>query len=301
MNKKEIPLYNIDNLSVFNQKDILISEFAPYLAIHKNLHLPHKHSFYHLLLFTEGSGSHDIDFHKFPVQPYQIYFMIPGQVHSWSFEGHVDGFVVNFSDLFFQTFLLKRDYLEQFLFLKGNVMDSVIDIPEEIQNQVLTIFKQLLSESESSKLFALDMVRSLLLQLFWTISRYSREDQERNKASHHYGILNNFKKLIEDYYSTIRLPKAYAELLFITPSYLNSLCNDILGISAGELIRSRIILEAKRLLVNLDVRVSEIANKLNFEDNSNFTKFFKKQVGVVPEEFRRMMISEMKVKNQVLR
>jgi len=284
--KKEIPLYNIDNLSVFNQKDILISEFAPYLAIHKNLHLPHKHSFYHLLLFTEGSGSHDIDFNIFPVRPYQIYFMIPGQVHSWNFEGHVDGFVVNFSEQFFQSFLLKRDYLDQLQFFKGNVIESVIDIPEGAQDEILAIFKQLLCESEAAQIYALDMVKALLLRLFYIISRFCNRHQGINKSSHNYVLLNNFKRLIEDNYTSIRLPKEYAELLHVTPNHLNAVCNEILGRSAGEVIRDRVVLEAKRLMVNQELSISEIAYKLNFSDNSYFSKFFKKHVGVGPEEFR---------------
>ena len=82
----------------------------------------------------------------------------------------------------------------------------------------------------------------------------------------------------------------YAELLYITPNHLNALCKDHLGIPAGELIRNRIILEAKRLLINQDLSISEISYVLNFNDNSYFTKFFKKQVGVTPEEFRRKTI-----------
>ena len=61
----------------------------------------------------------------------------------------------------------------------------------------------------------------------------------------------------------------------------------MLGIPAGEVIRNRIILEAKRLLINNDMTVLEIANHLNFADNSYFTKFFKKLEGVTPEEFRK--------------
>jgi AraC family transcriptional activator of pobA len=52
-------------------------------------------------------------------------------------------------------------------------------------------------------------------------------------------------------------------------------------------IRNRVILEAKRLLVNLDLNITEIAGKLNFADNSYFTKFFKKYTGQTPEEFRK--------------
>jgi AraC family transcriptional regulator, transcriptional activator of pobA len=61
----------------------------------------------------------------------------------------------------------------------------------------------------------------------------------------------------------------------------------VLGIPAGEVIRNRIILEAKRLLVNNDMTVLEIANYLNFADNSYFSKFFKRLEGVTPEEFRK--------------
>ena len=61
-----------------------------------------------------------------------------------------------------------------------------------------------------------------------------------------------------------------------------------MGVSAGTLIRERVILEAKRLLINLDLMVSEIADKLNFDDQSYFIKFFKKYEGITPEKFRKL-------------
>lgn len=292
MAKKDIPVYSIDHLSLLKQKEIQISRFAPYLKVHKNLHLAHKHSFYHLILFTEGGGSHEIDFHKFMVRPYQIYFMTPGQVHSWSFEGDVDGYVVNFSPEFFQSFLMKSDYLEQFSFFDGNVEDAVMDLPQTVQAQVKTLFEQLIYESEVTQVYGFDMVRSILLQLFYTIGRLNFNDHAFKTTSHNYTLLKNFRKLIENNYTAIRLPKYYAELLYITPNHLNALCNDLLGISAGELIRNRIILEAKRQLVNLDLTISEIAYKLNFSDNSYFSKFFKKQAGLTPEEFRKEAVGQ---------
>jgi len=286
MAKKDIPVYNIDHLS-FKQTDIQISRFAPYLKVHKNLHLAHKHSFYHLILFTAGGGSHDIDFHKFPVKPYQIYFMIPGQVHSWSFEGAVDGYVINFSIAFFQSFLMRPDYLEQFAFLNGVVQDSVIDLPEETHSSITFLFEQLLRETETNRPYSLDMVKAIMLQLFYTVGRVGFEERAQKATSYNYTLLKNFQKLIEENYLELRLPKDYAGLLYITPNHLNALCNDLLGISAGDVIRNRIMLEAKRLLVNLALTVSEIGYKLNFNDNSYFSKFFKKQAGLTPEEFRK--------------
>lgn len=285
--KTSIPIYDICSLSQQPQNDILISRFAPYLKSHRNLHLAHKHSFYHLLFFTKGGGSQTIDFQHVPVKPFQIYFMIPGQVHNWNFEGEVDGYLINFSVPFFQSFLLKANYLEDFPFFTGMIDDAVIDIPAELRGRLIKLFETLISESDDVKPLRMDMIRSLMLQLFINVARLELETTQTTVPSYNYTLLRSFQKLIEKNYTQIRLPKQYAELLYITPNHLNALCNDVLGISAGEVIRNRIALEAKRLLINNDLTILEIANKLNFADNSYFTKFFKKQAGLTPEEFRK--------------
>jgi len=284
--KAAIPIYDICSLTE-RQDDLLINRFAPYLKSHRNLHLAHKHSFYHLVFFTKGDGSQTIDFQQVPVKPNQIYFMIPGQVHNWAFKGEVDGYIINFSVPFFQSFLLKANYLEEFPFFTGIVDDSVIDIPGEAQAYLVNLFEQLIHEAEEPQPLADDMVRSLLLQLFISVARVGVATVNKTIPPYNYTLLRNFQKLIEKNYTTLRLPKQYAELLYITPNHLNALCNDVLGISAGEVIRNRIALEAKRLLINNDHTVLEIATQLNFADNSYFTKFFKKQVGITPEEFRK--------------
>jgi AraC-like DNA-binding protein len=85
----------------------------------------------------------------------------------------------------------------------------------------------------------------------------------------------------------MKLPKEYAELLYITPNHLNALCRDLVGKTAGELIRERVLLEAKRLLTNLNITAAEIAYELNFQDNSYFSRFFRKYTGQTPEIFRK--------------
>jgi len=290
MVKDRFPVYDIGHLVEFKQDDILISQFAPYLKIHKNLQQAHKHTFYHLVFFTEGAGNQTIDFQRFEVRPYQIYFMIPGQVHHWAFERKVDGYVVNFSPKFFQSFLLKPDYLEQFPFFSGNANEAVINIEENLRIKLIGLFEKLLSETIENQRTAMDMVRLLLLELFILIGRTVITPQLKQASPYNLTLLKNFKNLIETNYINNRLPKDYAELLYITPNHLNALCNDLLGIPAGEVIRNRVVLEAKRLLINPQLGITEVANHLNFADNSYFTKFFKKQAGITPEEFRKQFI-----------
>ncbi|WP_461451985.1 AraC family transcriptional regulator [Mucilaginibacter sp.] len=288
--KKGFPIYDIGQLAEFKREDILISRFAPYLKVHKNLQQAHKHTFYHLVFFTKGGGSQTIDFQRFDVNPFQIYFMIPGQVHHWAFERDIDGYVVNFSDTFFQSLLLNPNYIEQFPFFSGNANDAVIDLHQNLHEDVITIFEKLIKESKDIQRSALDMVRALLIELFILISRIVQSPQIKNTNPYNLTLLQNFKNLIEANFTIKRLPKEYAEMLYITPNHLNALCNDLVGISAGELIRNRVILEAKRFLINPHMGIIEVANHLNFADNSYFTKFFKKQAGLTPEEFRKQFI-----------
>jgi len=168
---KTIPRVDIDSLSEHRDDDIMISGFSEYLKIHHNLILPHRHSFYHLLLFTEGGGTHTIDFNHFEVKPYQIYFMIPGQVHSWDFEGRVDGYVINFSEDFFQSFLLRPGYVGTFSFFSGTAGESVINLANEVTRKVLPIFEDLVVRYNARQKLREDMIRLLMLQIFILIEQ----------------------------------------------------------------------------------------------------------------------------------
>ena len=121
MTKEKIPLYRLSHLAAPapGPGEFMIESFGPYLERQSpHLHHAHRHIFYHLVCFSDGAGSHSIDFLRFPVEAGQIYFMPPGQVHSWSFEGRPEGWVINFSVDYLRAFLLDPGYLERFTFFK---------------------------------------------------------------------------------------------------------------------------------------------------------------------------------------
>ena len=285
------PVYDICTLSDFKEDDIIVSRFAPYLDHHKNLSAAHRHTFYHLVLFTDGAGSHTIDFENFEVRPYQIYFMVPGQVHSWNFEGFTDGYIINFSAGFFQSFLLNASYPENFSFFYGDVKNAVIDLSANVQGKIKDLFEAIITEAEHTGANGMDMLRVLIIQLLISISRVNESNDIKGPASYNQTLLRNFQKLIDVNFKSLRLPKDYADLLYITPNHLNAICKNLLGMQAGELIRNRTMLEAKRLLTNPQLTISQIASDLNFSDNSYFTKFFKKVEGITPEEFRKKILN----------
>ncbi|MDQ3843672.1 MAG: helix-turn-helix domain-containing protein, partial [Bacteroidota bacterium] len=207
------------------------------------------------------------------------------------FESKVDGYIVHFNEVLFTSFLQNGHYLERFHFFRGNAEDGVCQLPSSVYGQTVNLFETMLDEIREGKEQNLDMIRIRLLELFITVDRSCTGKRERNIPQQKLLLLKNYQQLIDKHFRTIKLPKEYAELLYVTPNHLNALCQDLLGKTAGDLIRNRILLEAKRLLTNADMTVTEIAYDLNFQDNSYFNRFFKKNVGVTPDDFRKTFIN----------
>ncbi len=297
MAKKTIPVYDICSISQEkgSNEDFMADRLSSYLdKYYDQLHFPHRHSFYHLILFTKGKGSHTIDFTTFEISLFQFYCMTPGQVHSWQFEDKMDGYIINFSEHFFKPFLQNAQYLDRFSFFSGISEEGVSQLPVEIHKEAIHLFESMRTYAANDWKQHTDMVRVLLLQFFMLVENSLTGKDNKAIPRQKQLLLRGFRKLIDTHYRSIRLPKEYADLLYITPNHLNALCQDLLGKTAGELIRDRVLLEAKRLLTNAGMTVTEIAYDLNFQDNSYFNRFFKKYTGMTPDEFRNKQISHSK-------
>ena len=293
MSKQTMPTYSINTLksTPVSSPDFVADRFSNYLDEHRDLHFPHKHSFYHLVYFLKGTGSYSIDFINFTLEIGQIYFMIPGQVHSWDFTAKPDGFIVNFSERYINALIANPRYLDQFSFLSGIAKDQVIQIPKGNRPQTVQILETIIKEGNSGEPLKDDFARAALVQLLIQVSRYAAKENG-GEANYNSVLLRSFQKLIEQHYRDKKLPKDYAAMLYVTPNHLNALSKDLTGRSAGELIRDRVLLEAKRLLVNAKMTASQIATELDFADNSYFSKFFKKYEGITPEGFRKQVLKK---------
>ena len=71
----------------------------------------------------------------------------------------------------------------------------------------------------------------------------------------------------------------------ITLKHLNRISKNILNITITELITRRVILESKRIMVDKNKNIAQIADELGYSNYSYFSKLFKKNVGITPTEF----------------
>lgn len=117
----------------------------------------------------------------------------------------------------------------------------------------------------------------------YLISLLSTSEIYRNKLSDK--VIQFKQRITENFEENITIEQ-YAEKLNISAETLNQLCKDETGLTAKQLQLDLKITEAKRLLLYSSLNTSEIAFKVGFEDNSYFSRIFKKKTNVSPAKFR---------------
>ena len=94
------------------------------------------------------------------------------------------------------------------------------------------------------------------------------------------------RHLVEEHFRKERLISFYAGRLAMTPDRLNDHVKRVSGVTAGHLIRQRVLTEAKRQLVFTGQPIQEVSHDLGFADPSHFARFFRKQTAMTPQKFR---------------
>jgi len=255
-----------------------------------HLKLPHRHDHFALYFITAGCGSHSLDFNVYDFKPGRMFLSPAGQVHAWIQNIQVKGFVVLFEAAYFNRSDRTRR-LRDFIFYNTLQTKPYIDLEGLQQKQ----FEGLMEAMEREHLLAdcqTLIIQSYLTILLYELSRVYRILLGSNIVNPDIvGKVQLFEQKLEHHFKDRKSVKAYADLLHITPNYLNAMCKRVKGKLASEIIQERLMLEAKRFLTHTDQSVSEIAYLIGFEDNSYFGRFFKKNSGMTPADFRRSVQS----------
>lgn len=101
-----------------------------------------------------------------------------------------------------------------------------------------------------------------------------------------YEHLASFQALIEARYRQQPSVERFAEQLGMSSAHLNALCRRLADRSALQLLHERLLLEAKRQLTYTNMTISQVADSLGFSEPAYFTRFFKRNTGLSPRDFR---------------
>lgn len=99
-------------------------------------------------------------------------------------------------------------------------------------------------------------------------------------------LFRRFNELIEAHYTEHWPLSRYADQLGLTESRLNDICRRTADIPSKRLVHDRLMQEAKRLLVFTGSSANEICFRLGFKDPAYFSRFFTRQAGITPSDYR---------------
>lgn len=112
------------------------------------------------------------------------------------------------------------------------------------------------------------------------------EEQDARQSSRKKLIFDRFLEELRQNYASQRSVQFYADRLCLTPKYLSQIIHSVSGRHAGEWIRDYVILEAKALLKSGQYTIQQVADMLNFANQSFFGVYFKKAVGCSPTAYK---------------
>ena len=271
-----------------DKKDFYFNDFSLHLQKNKNMILsPHGHDFYLCVLFTKGKGTHEIDFKSYDIIPGTVFFMRPGQIHSWKFSEAPEGYIFFHSkDLF--DLLLPNDQMSDYPFYLSYHNPPFLFLNEKERLSIVKQFHLLKDEYRSGGYLSFRKIAYLISILYIDLSRHylNKYKSLDHSQSKYFNVIYNLEKEISKNYRTHKTVSFYAAQLHLSKRHLDRITHQVLGKSVKMLISDFVILKAKAAILKNESGLLHISENLGIKSLSHFSKFFKNNVGVNPIEFR---------------
>ena len=285
MQTLEINVCNID-LFESEKSNFWMGDLNGILEKYPNLEFPFRQNFYSILFIEQGQGEVEIDNRTVRIESSKVIVLKPRSICKIDINREAKGKMICFTKDFF-SLRYNNNILNQFSFLDRDASDFIRLTKEDLSHWkiLLNLFD---SEYSLKKKETKNILRSYLNILLFELDRYYVPTIFSKSTNVKIEKIHVFEELIEQHFQTKKFPSDYAEMMNITANYLNKICKEETGQTSGDLIRKRIMVEAKRLLQYTNDAINEIADKLGFENTSYFITFFKKEAEFTPEYFRKI-------------
>jgi AraC-like DNA-binding protein/quercetin dioxygenase-like cupin family protein len=285
---EQLPVYSLDIFSSPERKSQQFQVEVFDANRHFSVKYPHRHDFFEVLYLMKGSGYHVIDANKYEIKPPCVFFMSPGQAHKLELSNDIEGYIFIFTADFYLINRSNQNSLIEFPFFYTLHQENP---PLLLENEndirfLETLFKKAISETINSGDFTLELLRSVLDVILTTCAaRYKVNETLLNKGKGQILVKRFFHLVEENNQKNLSLSE-YARMIGITANHLTQTVKQLTGKTSTQIIKAKQLLEIKRLLVHTNLSASEIASQLNFEDQSYFTKFFRRETGITPLQYR---------------
>lgn len=251
----------------------------------ENFSKPQRPQFTLRVLYTGGKSLHSVDFVDYPVAAGSLVTVQPGQIHQFHFNAGLSGQVV----IVDEAFLLPRHLAYSLDLAAPLLIPPCVTLDGHSAVDFVVTAEAISRDTNrySGHHLAPVLLRQRLYTLLALISMAHTGPVKTVPRDAHQGrVVRSFLKLVEKHYMKHWAIEAYATRLAISPKTLTRTCHTWLGCTAKTVIDERLILEAKRLLWHSQDAVAAVADRLGFDETTNFVRFFRRFAGATPGDFR---------------
>ncbi len=287
--QNELKVYSHFVKGTFIEFEIMYMPERLQFPIKSHLVKPHRTDFYHIFLFADCELEHYVDFEPYQIRPYSILFVDKGQEHHFDKLQKYKGFEIIFTESFFCITDSDFQFLRKSLLFNDFSAWNQVTIDKDLFVRYEQLVSDLQNEMDhpstnNKHLILKNMLHNLLLMI-----QRNKNMQQRMSTDilpSELSLVMQFRDMLDLNFTTTHTVLDYAKNLSVTEKKLGISTKRVLGKLPKDMIEERVLLEAKRFLTHSEMSVKEICAVLGFKEQTNFTKFFKKQTSITPVLFR---------------
>jgi AraC-like DNA-binding protein/mannose-6-phosphate isomerase-like protein (cupin superfamily) len=279
-NGSENPGFSVGHFR-YNDGFALNEEGAPAFSIA----FRHRHPHFEIFWFSAGDGLIERDCDLIKVEAKTLLILGPGDIHNWRVTRNLEGSLLAVSEAFTSGSNFSLPFRELTAFLQPNGSRS-IQLSQSEDNLIRNVFEIIRDYGTQSNFDQADVLKALLLILFSKIKGFYIGRGAEFASSSVSPLTRDFKQALLTECPRLASVKEFADHLKVSRSYLHRTVLHDTGEAPSDLIRDRIVFEAKRLLLHTASTPPEIAEHLGFRSASYFSSFFQRHTKQSPREYR---------------
>ena len=241
-----------------------------------------------IIVIQESEGVHSIDFKKHSYQPGTILTIRKNQIHKFHLNKAVKGDLLLFTDNFLVSYLEKLESLKTLQLFNEMLGNPKIQLTLKELLELNSIIQRINNEYFGIKdNYSQSIIRSELHILITKLFRLKYKNDNTLFDKKYLNDFILFQSLVESNVTNLSKVSDYANLMNVSTKTLNNISRNIINLSAKAFIDDIYITHIKRLLLNSNESIKEIAYLSGFEETPNFYKYFKRHTNITPELFRK--------------
>ncbi len=246
-----------------------------------------------VLLLSKGAEL-QVDLVEYSVKQPSLFFVSPNQHLHIKKLGKEDGHFIFYNRDFYCIQIHDEEVA-----CNGLLFSNIYNMPmvELNKNEIpffSYIFGQMTDEFGLNDTSLEEMLRTYLKQLFIKSTRLWKQqnlDKELTEQNSDLDFFRKFTLLVDEHYKEKHHVADYAELLFMAPKTISHKFKRLNLPQPNDVIKNRILLEAKRLLVHTNLTAKEVGYELGYEDPAYFSRLFVQKSGETPSAFRSKFLA----------